>query len=1550
MASDALNQVKTGFNNLGESSKTYERTLSEVNGTMSSAMSTAMRFAGIIAGGLTFNSAIQSAYSYNRTLEDTQLGLASLAYATMQFSDAQGNALTGQAAFNESLQFSSQFQDKLRIAGLQTAATFEQLATTVTQAWTPAVRAGFNPDQIISFTSATTQAATAMGINLNQMGEEIRSILTGTMTSMNTRLMPLMQSVGLTNEKLKELAKTGELYPAVMKAFEGATLAAEKANVSLGVSFSNLQDAGQSILGIGLKPFFDQLGMSARDLTSHIFTVKDGTIIWNKSLMELANSIGKAMGEAVKWTYEHVSAVIKWNDEHRELLKITGMVVAVLGSVLLAFKSLMFISSISALLNEFTASVSIAQASLFSLTTALGAVAAAFIGWQLGRHIGEMELFGQTVDTWTQLLYASIDNLLSDLGFKLADTFWYKPKEYFGKFIGEFVTWNQQLKQSIESIPLVGEAAGNALEAIGWDKQAESLRSYGQSVEDNARKSRYAHQESVEQDQQRINMTRQAILDEDKKGTAAEAASARAVNAKVKEIEGEQKKASEIKKMQNEQQRLHEKMWKEQTATVEDETRKQLLIAKHEYEQNVKAAKGNAQQLLDAEKTYQMQVASIKEKAKAEEGKRLQDIADKHREYRQIIEKNESQSLDNRLAANQKWYADELRELGAWAEKHKVTGRELDGFKAELEEARRLKEAEIRQEVAKKEEEAIKEKVKAWDKAYEQIQETMTGFLENGKLDMDSFAKAFKNMAANLVSSWMVNMARMSLPVWMGGYASSPTTALAANAGGSSGGATVMKFSEYLTGGWATKLGGYLSDNGASSVGEWFKNAGTNGIFSGSGGAGVTAGIATALIQGTMTGDWKKSFVSGIGTGLGAAIGSSILPGIGSVIGAAIGGAVANTASNTAIKYATYGSVLPGLGTSIGYIAGTIVGDKKDDANLFMSFGDPDKTVNQYDQFYGDPNKALYSPTGNGDWAYDPKQEWSVAESDVFAVDLRKGTYGISGDQIIKIENTVSDYFKNIFKTIDKTMGTSVKDFIRTSGIGLSINIENFQKYLKEGNIDAVIQNMTGQFFDAYGSAFASKVLNADASGLFTSEALISLQNSGETLGDTFARVAGFLQKVPEGVRRIREIMAEGLTEAEAFQKLEGQYEFVSGILGNALSEAMQQGVKAADFEAFKQTFATSLANQLKAAIITAFQAQILNDVIYSSFGSMSGFSDMLASVTSGRISISEFKTYMQTGMAAANAALEAAKPVMADLWDIIDLVPDSTDTAIEEAKAFAGDVVSGAISGALQAGVEAADWGTFRSSIESQLSAQLQTIVLSTFASNMINSVMSSVFSDGGGLSALVTDFMAGSVSAEQFSTTLGTLATRMADAADSFGPMFNAIIDAFNIQPKEDQSAETAADLASQPDAINDAVETFNRNQADASLMLAFINGLVEKIPDLVENYSLLDAALIRHKEGLIEYGSGLSDLTITLSGYVAEVKDLVNGLASAAGEASQKASDAAAAASAAAQSASESAKASSENSAILLGVLKNTRDTAAALDRLSPDGDALQVRTTE
>ena len=63
MASDALRRLGESLDNAGEESRRFQRNISDINGTMSSAMSTVMKFAGIIAGGLSFGAAISSAYS-----------------------------------------------------------------------------------------------------------------------------------------------------------------------------------------------------------------------------------------------------------------------------------------------------------------------------------------------------------------------------------------------------------------------------------------------------------------------------------------------------------------------------------------------------------------------------------------------------------------------------------------------------------------------------------------------------------------------------------------------------------------------------------------------------------------------------------------------------------------------------------------------------------------------------------------------------------------------------------------------------------------------------------------------------------------------------------------------------------------------------------------------------------------------------------------------------------------------------------------------------------------------------------------------------------------------------------------------------------------------------------------------------------------------------------------------------------------------------------------------------------------------------------------------
>lgn len=1777
MASDALNQVRAGFNNIGESSRTFQRNLSDVNGTMSSTMSTAMRFAGIIAGGLLFNSAIQSAYSYTKTMEDTKLGLASLAYATMDFKDAQGQLMTGQTAFNESLRFSAQLQDKLRIAGLTTAATYEQLAQSINVAWVPAMKAGFNPDQIIQFTQAITQQATAMGMDLSRMSEEIRSVLTGNMRDGDTQLKSFMEAAGLTNAKIKELLGTGQLFPAMMHAFEGSTMAAAVANTNLSTIMSNLKDGIQGILGTTFSQFFDAVKISAADLTSHLVTVNDGTIQWNQSLVEIGSTIGSSMGAVVTWTYEHIVAVAKWIAENEDMIQIAGLVAIAIGSL---WASLLLLQGIAGITNAIimfettlealAGAIGLCEAMLAPWVIAIAAVAAAFALWQLYPLIKDVELFGHTIDTWIDLLKFKTQEILASAVEMFTNAFWNTPQEYIGKFLvliadgiesfvsfwtsgnvissilewykhiyydipleygSQFLSWLAGWFDSFKTFWSQG-FSGIVSSAVAWftdlfvkkipellagfgtklgewfGKIAEffknfslataidDIRNWGKSWQDSANQGKAAAEEHKNQTLAGIQVSKDAALQAEAKAkaekTAAEQEKQARVEAEAKKTLAVQDNAKEIDKIRKDQDKLHERLWKGQTALIEDETDKQLVKIEKEYIDMKELAHGNAKDLKAIDEWYAREKAQIiqkaAEKSKKEEAKRLQDIADKHREYRQVIEKNEAQSLDNRLAANRKWYTDELRELDAWAEKHKVTGRELDGFKAELDEARRLKEAEIRQEVAKKEEEALKEKVKVWDKAYESMQDTLSDFLETGKFDLKNFGKMFKSWVADLVSSWMVNTARMNMPAFLGGTAGlAAKTAQAAGQGGAPGasGATgsgssvsaadansflsgmtnmTKSFGEFLSGGWAKDLGKALSDNGATSVGGWLQESGTSGILSGASGAAISAGIGSAIITGLATGNAQKSIAAGVGAAIGAGVGKYFAGDAGAAIGATLG----NIAGS--------------------YLGG---GDKYDDANLFMSIGDSSKAISEYTDYVGEFSKALYEPVRNGDlleWVPNPNEAWSVQTDSAFMLDIRKGDSGMSGTAVKKLESDIADYFKTIFKSIDNTFNINVRNIIRSSRIGLGINVTKLEEYLNSGDIEGVMANMTGQFFDVFGNAISSAIFEIDTGILFNTEALESMKRDSETLGETFIRVASLLQAVPEGIARLRQYMEQGLTEAEAFDKIETQYAFVSGTIANALSEAMQQGVKAADFEAFQETFATSLENQLKAAVAASFQQQILGDVITASFGSMAGFSDMLKDMHDGKITISEFKSYMQSGMAAAKAAIAESEPLLKDLYNIIDLAPKEDDTAIVQARElassvvsgtitsalksgvdaadwnvfkanistqmneqmknvvlntfasnmissimasvysdggidlnklttdftegrisseqfsstlgnattrmeaaaqafqplyesilkglkiqpatpeltdaekatqaavdFASDIVSESLASALNAGVEAADWNVFKNSIESQLSSQLQNIVLQTFTSNMISSVMSSVFADGGGLSGLVTDFMAGNVSADEFSATIGSLSGKMAQAADAFGPMFHNIMKALDIQPKEDKSSsalaeststtasattEAALEMVDQTEAVTDAVEKFKTNSADANLMLAFLSSLVEKIPDLAESYTVLDAAIMRHREGLLEYGSGIGELTTSLAGYIAEVKDVVAALESTTRAAIARAADAA-------ESAASSASLVGEIKDISIQLLKHSKKTADILTEAS-DGESLNVKT--
>src|SRR5262249_25737354 len=105
---------------------------------------------------------------------------------------------------------------KLRIAGLQTAATTETLVDAFQQAVGAGSAAGLSLDQIRGITIDVVQAAGALKLPYQQVSQEVRAILEGTIDQ-NARIA---KALGLSNELVKTFKQQGTLADELNKRFE----------------------------------------------------------------------------------------------------------------------------------------------------------------------------------------------------------------------------------------------------------------------------------------------------------------------------------------------------------------------------------------------------------------------------------------------------------------------------------------------------------------------------------------------------------------------------------------------------------------------------------------------------------------------------------------------------------------------------------------------------------------------------------------------------------------------------------------------------------------------------------------------------------------------------------------------------------------------------------------------------------------------------------------------------------------------------------------------------------------------------------------------------------------------------------------------------------------------------------------------------------------------------------------------------------------------------------------------------------------------------------
>lgn len=260
---DSLKKAKAAFNDLFGTLRSGDQTGNRVFFTFRRLFGIFATFALIRQTIQGFRDLVAEAVNFNRNLETATLGVASLLTAVGQVRDAQGGSVTATRSLSIAQGEARRQINLLRRDALQTIATFEQLAETFQVGIAPGLQAGLNIDQIRKFTVSISQAASAIGLSQNQLAEEIRSILSGTIQQRTTRIAV---ALGITNEDIRNAKEAGVLVQFLEERFKAFSTAGIEALSTFDGLLNRLKDGISLLLGSAGVGFFEEVKGILKDI------------------------------------------------------------------------------------------------------------------------------------------------------------------------------------------------------------------------------------------------------------------------------------------------------------------------------------------------------------------------------------------------------------------------------------------------------------------------------------------------------------------------------------------------------------------------------------------------------------------------------------------------------------------------------------------------------------------------------------------------------------------------------------------------------------------------------------------------------------------------------------------------------------------------------------------------------------------------------------------------------------------------------------------------------------------------------------------------------------------------------------------------------------------------------------------------------------------------------------------------------------------------------------------------------------------------------------
>lgn len=290
---------------------------------------TIIRLVAAYAGFRAIRGFIAAGLRFNEIIESSRLGIAALITAQADVIDAQGRQITGVRALAAAQGLAADQVNKLRVAGIQTVATTEELITTFQEAVGAGLSVGLTLDQIRQFSVSVAQAASAIHLPMNQLQQETRSILQGTIDR-NSRIAKSLQ---LTNAEVNLAKQQNRLFELLNEKFKAFNIAGVESVKTFHALRSNISDAFSVFAGAATESLFVRLRDAGQAALASIFDFKTAEIQNSfrgllDGLKTIFDQIGQTLASAIRGAVDRAQALSEWMARNREEVKKTAAAVS----------------------------------------------------------------------------------------------------------------------------------------------------------------------------------------------------------------------------------------------------------------------------------------------------------------------------------------------------------------------------------------------------------------------------------------------------------------------------------------------------------------------------------------------------------------------------------------------------------------------------------------------------------------------------------------------------------------------------------------------------------------------------------------------------------------------------------------------------------------------------------------------------------------------------------------------------------------------------------------------------------------------------------------------------------------------------------------------------------------------------------------------------------------------------------------------------------------------------------------------------------------------